>query len=171
MYEGALQNTPEFMYKKLCVYSYMFKLHSPSQYSPFDAAHLLRHFSTAQNSFELVDLMPFSSCAVFCFTSSTLAKHFPLRTFFICENEQTNTNVTWGQIGWIGKVGGRGHAIFGQKLLNTPRRVAGALVNHPSWNGPMHWKNLQKRFTEAECRSSQQHQLVQWYRWVPRTLT
>ena len=37
--------------KKLCIYSYMFKLQSPSKYSPSDAIHLLRIFPTAQNNF------------------------------------------------------------------------------------------------------------------------
>ena len=27
---------------------------------------------------------------------------------------------------------------------------AGVLVNHPSWNGQTHWKNLPKKFSEAE---------------------
>ena len=47
----------------------------------------------------------------------------------------------------------------------------GALVNNPSWNGQMHWKSLQKKFTEAEHSLSPQCQLVHWYRWFPRTLT
>ena len=42
---------PEFIYKKLCIYSYMFKLQSPSKYSPFDAIHSWEVFFTAQNSF------------------------------------------------------------------------------------------------------------------------
>ena len=50
---------PEFIYKKMCIYSYMFKVQSPSKYSPFDAIHLLRLFSIAQNSFELVDFDAF----------------------------------------------------------------------------------------------------------------
>ena len=33
-------------------------------------------------------LIPFSASAVFCFTSTTLAKHFPLRTFFIQGNKK-----------------------------------------------------------------------------------
>ena len=41
----------ESICKKLCIYSYMFKPQSPSKYSPFDAIHLSRCFSTAQNSF------------------------------------------------------------------------------------------------------------------------
>ena len=34
----------EFIYKKLCIYTYMFKLQLPSKYSPFDARHLSRCF-------------------------------------------------------------------------------------------------------------------------------
>ena len=42
----------EFIYQKLCICSYMFKLQSPSMYSPFDAVYLLRpFFPMAQNSF------------------------------------------------------------------------------------------------------------------------
>ena len=37
------QKILEFIYKKLCIYSYMFKLHSPSKCSAFDARHLSRH--------------------------------------------------------------------------------------------------------------------------------
>ena len=44
---GETPKILEFMYKKLCIYSYMLKLQSPSKYSPFDAMHLSRHF-TAQ---------------------------------------------------------------------------------------------------------------------------
>lgn len=41
----------ELIYKKKIVYSYMSPSMSPSEYSPFDTMHLLRRFSTAQNSF------------------------------------------------------------------------------------------------------------------------
>ena len=44
-YEGALPQNG--IYKKLCIYFYMFKLQSPSKYSPCDAIHLVRQFSTA----------------------------------------------------------------------------------------------------------------------------
>ena len=56
MYTCICNNTrgdrkkPKFICKKLCIYSYMFKLQSPSKNSPFDAVHLLRLFFTAQNS-------------------------------------------------------------------------------------------------------------------------
>ena len=49
----------EFIYKTLCIYSYMFKLQSPSKHSPFDAMRLWRRFSAAQNVFELVNLNAF----------------------------------------------------------------------------------------------------------------
>ena len=39
---GGIQKTQEFIYKKLCIYSYKFKLQSLSNYSAFDAMHLLR---------------------------------------------------------------------------------------------------------------------------------
>ena len=45
--------------------------------------------------------MPFSTYAVFCVTSSTSAKYFPLTTFFIWGNKK----VTWGEIRWIRRVG------------------------------------------------------------------
>ena len=47
---------PEFIYKKLCVYSYILKLQTPSKYSPFRAIHLLRlFFPLLKTGFELVD--------------------------------------------------------------------------------------------------------------------
>ena len=48
---GRTPPKAECIYKKLCIYSYVFKPQSPSKYSPFDAIHLLRCFSPAQNSF------------------------------------------------------------------------------------------------------------------------
>ena len=49
----------EFIYKKLCIYSYMFKVQSPSKYSPFDAIHLSRLFPLLKTVFELVDFDAF----------------------------------------------------------------------------------------------------------------
>ena len=49
-YEGG-HKKPIYLCIKMCIYSYMFKLQSPSKYSPFDATHLSRcFFSPAQNS-------------------------------------------------------------------------------------------------------------------------
>ena len=50
----------EFIYNKLCIYSYMFKLQSLSKYSPFDAIHLLRcFFPLLKTVFELVNFYAF----------------------------------------------------------------------------------------------------------------
>ena len=155
-----------FIYKKLWIYSYMFKLQSPSKYSPFDVIHLLRcSFHCSKQFLNSSILMPFRASAIF-FVSPFSGKCFPLRTFFIRGNKK---KVTWGKIGWIGRVGQRGHVIFGQKLLNT--QCGQVLIYHPLWNGQMCWKNLLKNFTEAKHSLSQQSQLVHWYRRVPRTLT
>ena len=83
IYKGEPKNL-EFIYEKLCIYSYIFKLHSPSKYSPFDTLCLSRHFSHCSKYFlNSWILMPFSAPAVISFTSFTSAKCFPLRTFFI----------------------------------------------------------------------------------------
>ena len=78
----------EFTYKKLCIYSYMFKLQSPSNYSPFDAIQLLKFFFYCSEQFLDPSILKlFSASAIFCFTSSTSTKRFPLRTFFILGNK------------------------------------------------------------------------------------
>ena len=98
-YEGRPPKIPEFIYKN-CFYSYMFKLQSFSKYSPFDAIHLSRLFSTAQNSFWTHRFWYLSVLLlVFCFTSSTSVKCFPLRTFFIWGNKQQKKLLAarWGE--------------------------------------------------------------------------
>ena len=112
--------------------------------------HLMQYtyrdiFPLLKTVLNLLILIPFRASAIFCFTSSTSAKCFPLRTFFICENEQTNTNVTWGQIGWIGKVGHVHQYVFGQKT-----------DEQSDWCGQVHsqvthheMKESSKRFTEV----------------------
>ena len=97
----------------------MFKLQAPSKYSPCDSIHLLRHFFHCSKQFlNSLILMPFSASAIFGFASSTLARHFPLCTFFTQGNNQKK-KFYWGQIGWIRRMGQEGHAVFGQKLLNN----------------------------------------------------
>ena len=126
---------PEFIYKKLCIYSYMFKLQSPSRSSPFPPMHLSRGFSPAQNSFWtrwfwcLLVLLP-----CFCFTSSTLTEHFPLRTFSSGQKNQ-NKKHCLGQ-DWVNREGGD-LAVFGLKLLNSQRGVGRCVRQSPF----MKWAN------------------------------
>ena len=58
-YERGHKKHPEFIYKKLCIYSYMFKLQSPSKCSPLDAIHLSRLFPLLKPVFELVNFDAF----------------------------------------------------------------------------------------------------------------
>ena len=146
----------------------MFKLQSPSKYSPFDAIHLLRRFFHCSKQFlNSSILMPFSTSAIFV-SCLPLQQNVPLwGLFFIQGNKK---NVTRSETGWIGRVGQGGHAIFHQKLLNTQCSVGRCIHNSPT----IKWANalsLQKKFAEAKPSLSQHHQLVHWYGWVPRMLT
>ena len=99
--------------------------------------HSIQHtywdiFSTAQNSFELVILMPFSASAFFCFTSSTSAKHFPLRTFFIWGNKLKKSQLGWDQVSRRGGAWGSGrfwsitteHSVWcGQVLIHHQHKM------------------------------------------------
>ena len=135
-YEGGPPQNLEFIYKKLCIYSYIFKLQSPSKYSPFDAIYLSRCFFHCSKQFvNLLIVMPLSASDIFCFTSSTSAKHFLLRTFFIQGNKQKSS---LGQDRVNRESGAGGHAVFGQKLLNTQSDVGRCTRKSPI----MKWANV-----------------------------
>ena len=112
--------------------------------------------------------MPFSASAGFCFTSSTTAKGFHLRTFFIRGNKK-KCHSGWD---WVNREAGQGcHAILGQKLLNIQHGVGRCARKSPIMKWANVLKESSKKFTDVEHSLSQQHQLVHWYKWVPRTLT
>ena len=150
------------------IYSYTFKLQSPSKYSPFDAIHLSRLFSTAQNSFWtrwfwclLVFLLFFILFHLFHIT-------IPFEDLFHPGKQQKLLAVR------LGEQGGRGMRVklfLVKNCWTLGSMWAGVLVSNPSWNGQTCWKTLQKKFTEAKNSLSQQCQLVHGYRWVSRTLT
>ena len=55
-----MEKEAEFIDTKLCIYSYMFKLQSPSKCSSFDAIHLSRYFFPLfETVFELIDFEAF----------------------------------------------------------------------------------------------------------------
>ena len=61
----------------------MFKLQSPSKYSPFDAIYLLRCFFHCSKQFlNLSILMPFSVSAIFLFYLFHIDKTFPCEDIF-----------------------------------------------------------------------------------------
>ena len=153
--------------KKLCIYAYMFKFQSPSKYSPFDAIHLLRCFSHCSKQFlNSLILVPFSVSAFFFFSPFLHWQNVSLWGLF---HPGKQKKVDWSEIRWIGRVGHKGHAICGPKLLNTHWGVGRCACKSPI----MKWANtlkVFKKFTEAECSLSGHCQLIHWYRWVPRTL-
>ena len=105
-------------------------------------------------------LLLFFCCC--CFTSSTSAKHFPLRTLFFQGNKKSH---------------------LGQDRLNTAGGVQGSFwffwsktaehsvlcgqVNHPSGNEQMHLKNLQKNSPKPNAAS---HNNAIWYTGTDRFL-
>ena len=139
----------------MCIYSHMFKLQSLSKYSPFDAIHLLRFFfhcsKQVLNSLIwcLLVFLPF------------LALHLPhqqnVSLWGLILSRETK-KCCLGQDQVNGELGTWGLGRFCQKLRNTQPSVgrSGALA----WNGQTPRKSLWKKFTEAECSLSQQHQLV-----------
>ena len=133
--------------------------------------HLMQYtyedvFSIAQNRFWtrrfwcLLVLLP-----LFCFTSTTLADCFPLRTFFIGETH-THTHTHTDLLGrdQVNREGGawRSCLFLVKNCLTLSVVWAGALVNLPSWNGQRHSKSLQSNLTGAEPSLSQELQLVHW---------
>ena len=145
-YKGWPKNPRIYLLKSIFILTCLKFSHLQST---LDAIPLTRCFFHCSKQFlNLLIRMPFSAYAIFCFTSFTSAKHFPLWTFTIRETK----NVTWHEIRRPGRVGQRGHAISGQKLLTTHHGVGGCIQKSPTmkWaNG--FWKSLQNKFTEAEC--------------------
>ena len=123
----------------------MFKLQSLSKYSPFDVIHLLRCFSIAQNSFW--------TCQFWCL--------LVLLPFFVSPLPYWQNISLWGifslgELRW-----GTGVMIFLLKNFWTLSMVrAGVLVNHPSSNGQMHWKSLQRNSVKPNTAS---HNNASWY--------
>ena len=89
--------TQSLFIKKLCIHSYVFKLQSPTKYSPFDAMHLSRHFFHCSKQVLNPILMPFSVSDCFLFHLSHIDKKSPLRAFFIQGNNKKKS-LGWDQV-------------------------------------------------------------------------
>ena len=159
---GGTPPNLELFIKKLCVYSYLFKLQSPSKYSPFDAIQLLRLFFYCSKQFlNSLILMPFGASAFFFVPPLPHWQNVSLWGLF--HPGKQKEKVTWGESVWIGRVGHRGHAVFGQKLLNTQCGVGRCARKSPIMKWANTLKESSKKFTEAKHSFSQQCQLVHWY--------
>ena len=102
--------------------------------------------------------MPFSASAVFCFTSSTSAKCFPLRTFFHGRNKKNcsgKQKKSLGVRGW-----GMGVMLFfGQKLLNIQHGVGRCTHKSPIMKWAKHWESS-KNSLKLNAAS---HNNTSWY--------
>ena len=109
----------------------------------------------------------FSASAIFCFTSSTLTKHFPLRS---CSSRETKKTLPRGDTEWIGTVGYGSHTFFFcHKLLNTQQGVSRRASKLPITK----WANVLKESSKKNSLmlNTASHNNTRWYKWVPRTLT
>ena len=115
-------------------------------------------FSTSQNSFRshrfwcVFMFLPF-----FGFTSSTSAKHFPMRTFFILGNKEKSPGRRSGEsVGRSMRV-----MMFLVKNCWTLSEVwAGALINYSAWNGQMLETVFKKNSLKPDAAS---HNTTSWY--------
>ena len=158
IWDGGGSNNSEFIYLKI-VYFFL-HVYKPVTFKVLSIgcnATFKMFFLLLKAVFEFVIFMHFSACALFVSPLPHQQNVSLAGLFFIWRNRK---KVAWDEMGWIGRVGHGGHAIFGQKLLN-PQRGVGRWPIY--WNGQIHWESSEK-FTEAKCSLSQQHQLLHWYR-------
>ena len=128
----------EFIYKKLCILTYLNFSHLQNTLYLVQSTYRDVFFHCSKQFLNSLILMLFNASAIFCFTSSTMTKHFPLRTLFIQRNKKKSLKMRSGdQGGW-----GTGVTPFLVKNCWTLSVVwAGAIINHPAWNGQMLWRS------------------------------
>ena len=115
-------------------------------------------FSTAQNSF--------SDCRFWCllvllpFFVSPLPHQQNISPWGLFFSQGNKNKVTQGEVRWIGRVGHRGHAAFGQKLLNTQCGVGRCARKSPT----MKWANRVKVFKKHSLQPyAASHNNAIWY--------
>ena len=167
LFEGQLYNiynmrgTPKNrnLFIKNCVF-----ILTPLNFSHLQSTfHFMQYtywdvFSTAQNSFwthwfwSLLVLLPFHLFH--------LGKMFPFEDIFHL-GKKTNKKVTWGKIGWIERVGPKGHVVLGQKLLNTQLSVGRCAHKSPimKWGNTLK-ESLKKNSLKLNVAS---HNNASWY--------
>ena len=105
-YNGNTRGAPKN--QKLFIKNYLFILtclnfrHLPSALHFTEYTYRERFHLCSKQFLDLLMLMPFHDSVIFCLTSSTSAKHFPLMTFFIWR--QTNKKSHLGQ-DWVNRKG------------------------------------------------------------------
>ena len=140
VYDGRPKMPPEFIYKTLCIYSYMVKLQSPSINLHLMPCTYQDLFSTAQNSFLIHQFWCLVVLLPFLFHVFHTGKTFPFEEMF---------SFIWGKqscVGWdewTRRVGHGGHCSFLVQNCWTLSMVwAGVLIKHPLQNRHMCGKSL-----------------------------
>ena len=139
--------------------------------STYPKTHIETLFSTAQNRFWTYRFWcPSCFCFFVClFYLFHIGKMFPSENFFHPRKQKEKSH--WGQ-DWVNRrCGAWGHPFLVKNFRTISTVWVGVLISPPWLHGPMHWESSKKKFTEAECSLSQQHQLVYWCWWIPRKLT
>ena len=151
IYEGEAPQTPEFIYEKMSIYSYTFKLLLPPKYSPFDTIHLLRCFSTALNSVWTHRFWCLSMLPPFFVSSLPYQPNVSLWGLFHLGKQTNKKSHSQGdQLNRESRAQGSCHFLvkncWALSVVGT-----GTLINHPSWKGKMclesskkvHWSRTQ----------------------------
>ena len=127
LYEGGPKNTPEFIYKN-CVFIF----------TCLNFSHLQRFFHCSEQFLNSSILTPFSASAFFFLLYLFhISKMFPFEDFFFNLGKQKKS--LGGEIGWVERVGTRVMPFLVKSCWALRMVWAGALVNHPSWNGQTPW--------------------------------
>ena len=137
----------------------MFKLQSPSKYSPIlHNTPIEMFFPWLRTVFEVVDFDAFQGFCCFQFHLFHLIKQFPLRIF---SSRETNFKKSCLGQDWVNREGGHGsHAVSGQKLLNTQHRVGRCTYTSPI----MKWENALKESSKDSPKpNTASHNNASWY--------
>ena len=134
----------------------MFKLQSPSKYSPFDAKHLLRRIFQCSKQFWTCQLLCLLVLLLFFVSPLPHRQNLSLWGLFkICTNRK---NCLWQD--QVNRDGGHGgHAGFGQNLLNTQHSVGRCACESPI----MKCADMLSLQTNPLKPSTVPHNNVSWY--------
>ena len=117
-------------------------------------------FHCSKQFLNLLILMSYKCFCWFFFHLFHIGKTFSFEDSFHPGKQTNKQNGTRGR-DWVNREGReRGHAVFGQKLLNTQCGVGRCAHKSPIMKWAVTLKESSKQFTEAECSLSQQCQLV-----------
>ena len=136
----------------------MFKLQTPSKYSPFGAIYLLRYFLHCSKWFlHLLILMPFIASAIFC----SLLPHRQNISLWglFSSGGNKNTLLRARLVEW--RRWGTGVMPILVKTCRTLSMLwADALISHLSWNGQTSWKGIPKNSLKPNSAS---YNNASWY--------